>query len=77
MIPTILLKSPTLTIQNRILIQLMGKAKIVSFKNEILESLQEDIKKWFDSEFEFFKTRCEDLVVKSNAILRLEDEIIN
>lgn len=55
----------------------MGKAKIVSFKNEILESLQEDIKKWFDSEFEFFKTRCEDLVVKSNTILRLEDEIIN
>ena len=55
----------------------MGKAKIVSFKNQILESLQEDIKKWFDSEFEFFKTRCGDLVVKSNAILRLEDEIIN
>ena len=55
----------------------MRKAKIVSFKNEILESLQEDIKKWFDSEFEFFKTKYEDLVVNSNAILRLEDEMIN
>ena len=39
------------------------------FKSEILENLQGDIKKLLNSEFESFKSRCEDLVVKPNATL--------
>ena len=63
------------------------KPQIVRFKNEILQSLQGDIKKLLESRFKFFKSRCEDVVVKSNATLnsqikhlqeelRSKDEII-
>ena len=40
------------------------KSQIVRFKNEILQNLQGDIKKLLDSEFKFFKSRCDDLDVK-------------
>ena len=64
------------------------ESQIVKFKNEILQTLQGDIKKLLDSEFTFFKSRCEDLVVKSSAtlnsqikhlqeVLRSKDEKIN
>ena len=64
------------------------KNQIVRFKNKILQSSQGDIKNLFDSEFEFLKSRHEDLVVKSNATfnsqtkhlqeeLKSKDEIIN
>ena len=52
------------------------KSQIVRFKNEILQSLQGDIKKRFDSEFKFFKSRCEELRSKQEE-LRPKDEIIN
>ena len=58
------------------------------FDNDILQSLDEDIKKLFDNEFKFLNSRCEDLIVKSAPTLNSrikhqqeellsKDEIIN
>ena len=44
------------------------KRQIVRFQNEILQSLQEDIKNIFDSEFKFFKSRCEELRSKQEKL---------
>ena len=65
-----------------------GWLKGVHQNQNLQEYLQEYIKKLFDSEFKFFKSICEDLVIKSDAMLnsqikhlleklRSKDEIIN
>ena len=65
-----------------------GWLKGVHQNQNLQEYLQEYIKKLFDSEFKFFKSICEDLGIKSDAMLnsqikhqleelRSKDEIIN
>ena len=44
-----------------------NKVIFVNLKNEILQSLQGDIKILFDNEFTIFKLRCKDPVAKSNT----------
>ena len=71
-----------------LLLKYAKKAKFVIFKNKVLESLQSDIWKLFDSEFNISKTRSKGLVAKSNTKLheqikhlseklKLKDETIN
>ena len=43
------------------------KSNFVIFKNKVLQSLQGDIRKLFDSEINISKSRCKGLVAKSNT----------
>ena len=56
------------------------KIKVESFKENILQNLQNIIKEIFDSEFTIFKSKCEELVQTSsvrynNQIDHLQNEV--